>query len=350
MMICAYIMAGGSGERFWPLSTPERPKQLLKLFSDKSMIRETVDRILPLIPAERIFIGTNIKQAEGIRNEIKMIPEENIVIEPMFKDTAAAVGYGALYVKHRLKDSCMIVLASDHLIEDAEGFRKNIEVAVKEAMENNTIVTLGIKPNRPETGYGYIQLEEDFVYNKAYSVSRFWEKPNKERAREYVRSGNYLWNSGMFVFKIETILEEIKRYMPKHDIILQEINKEIVLDYDGVELAKKTEQYFEGFQRISIDFGVMERSQRIKVIPSNFGWNDIGTFAALRDYFNKDQEGNLAKTTYLKHLDSKDNIIITDDFEVGIIGIDNCVVVQSGKKLLIADVERLQDIKKMLQS
>lgn len=347
-MICAYIMAGGSGERFWPLSTPERPKQLLKLFSDKSMIRETIDRILPLIPAERIFIGTNIKQAQGIKEEVKMIPEENIVIEPMFKDTAAAIGYGALYVKHRLKDACMIVLASDHLIEDAEGFRRNIGIAAREAMENDSIVTLGIKPNRPETGYGYIQLEETFAYDKAYSVSRFWEKPNKERAQEYVESGNFLWNSGMFIFKVETIFEEIKRYMPIHHIILEEIDRVIVEGYEGEELASGTEQFFEGFQRISIDFGVMERSQRIKVIPSNFGWNDIGSFAALKDYLAKDSEGNLAKTTRLKQVDSKDNIVITDDFEVGVIGMKNCVIVQTGKKLLVCDINRLQDIKKML--
>jgi len=177
-MLCAYIMAGGSGERFWPLSTPDRPKQLLKLFSEKSMIRETVDRILPIIPAEHIFIGTNIKQAKGIIEELPMLPEENIVIEPSFKDTAAAIGYGALYIKHRFEDACMVVLASDHLISQQEEFRKTIGLAVKEAVNNDTIVTLGIKPSYPETGYGYIETEKKRELGTVNAVERFWEKPN----------------------------------------------------------------------------------------------------------------------------------------------------------------------------
>ena len=155
-MLCAYIMAGGSGERFWPLSTPERPKQLLKLFSDKSMIRETVDRILPLIPVDRIFIGTNSKQARGILEELPMLSESNIVIEPAFKDTAAAVGYGALYVKHRFKDACMVVLASDHLVKNVHAFIDVIQLAADEANANNSIVTLGIQPGYPEIGRAHV--------------------------------------------------------------------------------------------------------------------------------------------------------------------------------------------------
>lgn len=348
-MICAYIMAGGFGERFWPLSTSERPKQLLKLLSDKSMIRETVDRILPLIPKEQIFIGTNIKQSEAIMDEIPMIPKENIVIEPAFKDTAAAIGYGALYIKHRIKDACMIVLASDHLIQDEESFRWGLQTAVSEAIFNNSIVTLGIKPSYPETGYGYIQIDEKFTINNVYSVKKFWEKPNKERAEEYVLEGNYLWNSGMFIFKVDTILEEMKRYMPKHHNILEVINVEIQRNYSGNELAVKTEQYFEKFERISIDFGVMEHSNRIKVIPSDFGWNDIGNFASLKDYLYKDDNGNAIKNTYFKQIDSKDNIIITDGYNVRTIGINNCIIVQTEDKLLICDIKRAQDIKKLLK-
>lgn len=347
-MLCAYIMAGGSGERFWPLSTPERPKQLLKLFSDNSMIRETVERILPMIPAERIFIGTNIKQAEGIRNELPMLPPENVVVEPSFKDTAAAIGYGALYIRKRIKDGCMVVLASDHLIQDAENFRAMIDKAAKDAVENKSIITLGIKPSFPETGYGYIETEGQIELEGIYPVQRFWEKPNKERAEAYVAAGNFLWNSGMFIFQVDTILEEIERYMPKHFEILGEVDQWIGQGLDKEELAQACAPLFEKFQKISIDFGVMERSVKIKVIPSDFGWNDIGSFSALADVFIPDHNGNIVRDSALRQLDSNNNIIISDQYDVGVIGVSDLIIVQTQGKLLVCHKDRAQDIKKIL--
>lgn len=347
-MLCAYIMAGGSGERFWPLSTPERPKQLLKLFSDKSMIRETVDRILPLIPAEMIFIGTNIKQAKAILEELPMLSEENIVIEPSFKDTAAAIGYGALYIKNKVKDACMVVLASDHLIKNSDNFRQTIQMAAEEAINNKTIVTLGIKPGFAETGYGYIEIVESIKLENVYPVERFWEKPNKERAEEYVASGNFLWNSGMFIFNVDTILEEIERYMPRHYLILEEINQEIMKGYNKEELCTRTAVSFEKFQKTSIDFGIMERSIKIKVIPSDFGWNDIGSFNALMDVFEPDDQGNVVRNSRLRGIDCKDNVIITDSYDVGAIGVSHLVIVQTNGKLLVCNKDRAQEIKKIL--
>jgi mannose-1-phosphate guanylyltransferase len=347
-MLCAYIMAGGSGERFWPLSTSEKPKQLLKLFSDKSMIRETVDRILPLIPAERIFIGTNIKQAKGILEELPMLPPENVVIEPSFKDTAAAIGYGALYIKARVKDGCMVVLASDHLISDPDNFRKSVEIAAHEAINFGSIVTLGIKPNFPETGYGYIETTKDYSLESVYSVERFWEKPDKERAEGYVAAGNFLWNSGMFIFSVTTILEEIKHYMPNHYNILEEINQFIEQGIDKENLSNRVAPYFEKFQKISIDFGIMEQSKKIKVIPSDFGWNDIGSFNALGEVFEPDSEGNIIRTSHLRSLDCSNNVIISDNYEVGVIGISDVIIVQTEGKLLICHKDRAQDIKKIL--
>lgn len=347
-MLCAYIMAGGSGERFWPLSTSEKPKQLLKLFSEKSMIRETVDRILPLIPAERIFIGTNIKQAKGILEELPMLSEANIVMEPAFKDTAAAIGYGAMYIKHRIEDACMVVLASDHLIQNPELFRSIIEKAVEEAVQNHTIVTLGIKPAFAETGYGYIETSKNIALENIYPVERFWEKPNKERAEEYVASGNFLWNSGMFIFEVSTILEEIERYMPRHFKVLSAINEPIVAGFEKEELAEKTAPFFDSFQKISIDFGVMERSIRIKVIPSDFGWNDIGSFSALADVFIPDQNGNIVRNSALRQLDCKNNIIVTDQYDVGVIGVSDLIIVQTQGRLLICHKDRAQEIKKIL--
>lgn len=347
-MLTAYIMAGGSGERFWPLSTPERPKQLLSLFSDKSMIRETVDRILPLIPAERIFIGTNIKQAAGIIAELPMLPEENIVLEPAFKDTAAAIGYGALYVSSKVEDPCMIVLASDHLISQPETFRDIVSTACTDAVTNNSIVTLGIKPTYPETGYGYIKTDEQCDLGQVYSVDKFLEKPSLDKANEYLEAGNYLWNSGMFIFKAETILAELQAHMTNHYDTLQKINEHIKEGLTKVELADATREYFTEFEKISIDFGVMEKSERIKVIPSSFGWNDIGSFNAFRDVFDPDKQGNLARNSTLKQVDASNNTIVTDGCEVGVIGVDDLVIVQTEGKILVCHKDRVQDIKKLV--
>lgn len=347
MMICALIMAGGSGERFWPLSTPERPKQLLKLISDKTMIRETVDRILPLIPSEQIYIGTNIHQASSISDELPMIPKENIIIEPAFKDTAAAIGYGASYINNTYKNACLVVLASDHLISDVEMFRRNISIATEEAICHDTIVALGIKPRYPDTGYGYIETASDISLNQVYSVKSFREKPSREIAESYIRAGNFLWNSGIYVFNIDTIIAEIQNYLPLHFDLLQSIHSIILKGYSGVELSEKSKEVFHQFERISIDYGVMEKTNRIKVIPSDFGWNDIGSFNALREVLESDRNGNIIKNSYVRQFDSNNNIIITDDCEVNIVGVDNIIFVQKDNKILICNADRVQDIKKL---
>lgn len=349
-MLCALIMAGGSGQRFWPLSTEERPKQLLKLFSDKSMIRETVDRILPIISKDRIFIATNKKQAKGIREELPMISSDNIIVEPAFKDTAAAIGYGALYIKERFKDACMVVLASDHLIKDEKNFRSIILKASDAAMTKECIVTLGIKPSHPETGYGYIYIETDsnIELEQIYPVQKFLEKPNIEKAKTYIAAGNFLWNSGMFIFKAQTILEEIERYMPRHNLVIKELGQLISQGLKGQELSDKAAPYFERFQKISIDFGIMERSMKIKVIPSDFGWNDIGSFTALNAIFKPDINGNVIKNSNIRQVDTSDNTIVTDGFTVGTIGVNNLIIVQSENKLLVCHKDRAQEIKKII--
>lgn len=351
-MLTAFIMAGGSGERFWPLSTKKKPKQLLKLVSDKSMIRETVDRILPIIPAERIFIGTNAIQANGIKEELPMIPEENIIIEPSFKDTAAAIGYGALNIEVRYPNSEMIVLASDHLIKNEENFRKRILSGAEDA-KNGNIITLGIKPTKPETGYGYIETEAECYIGEASKVIRFWEKPNEERAEKYIEAGNYLWNSGMFIFSTETILRSIEKFMPNHWKTLEEIksvmkNKEI--DFKGKKI--RIEEEFEKFEKISIDFGVMEYAKNIKVIPVDFGWSDVGSYTALDEVFDKNEKGNIVKDAKLIDIDSKDNIILGEQESekiIAIIGVKDLVIVDTKDSLLICSKKNAQHIKKVVK-
>ena len=351
-MLTAIIMAGGSGERFWPLSTSERPKQLLKIFSDKTMIRETVDRILPIIEAENIFIATNIIQAKEIEKELSDIPRENLIIEPAFKDTAAAIGYSSLIIenrfKNRLKDGEkleIVVLASDHLIKEEEEFRKVILIAAKEATENGMIVTLGIKPDKPETGYGYIEVKDDEIeLNSICKVKRFREKPSQELAESYLASGKYLWNSGMFIFTTDTIFKNFEVLMEEHSTIFKEMKREFKENLTGEELSSKVKKYFDKFEKISIDFGIMEYSKNIRVIPVDIGWNDIGSFNAFDEIFEKDENGNVVRGKEIRELDSKNNIVISDDLNISLLGIENLVIVKKDKELLITKKTKIQDI------
>lgn len=357
-MLTAIIMAGGSGERFWPLSTPEKPKQLLNIFSDKTMIRETVDRILPIIPKENIFIATNELQANAVKAELKDIPKENIIIEPAFKDTAAAIGYSTLIIENRFKNNLkenekieVVVLASDHLIKKENEFREVIKLGAKEASDNSVIVTLGIKPNKPETGYGYIEVKEEkeLKLNEIYRVRRFREKPNLETAESYVTSGKYLWNSGMFIFTTETIFKNFDVLMEEHTEIFQSIRKKMNNNIFGLELTNLVRDDFENFEKISIDFGIMEYSKNIRVIPVDIDWNDIGSFNALEEVFPKNSSGNIIRYCNVKEVDSSDNIVIGENITISLLGIKNLVVVKNGENILIANKNRTQDIKKIIQ-
>lgn len=357
-MLTAIIMAGGSGERFWPLSTPEKPKQLLKIFSDKTMIRETVDRILPIIPADKIFIATNELQQMAIKKELKDIPEENIIIEPDFKDTAAAIGYSALIIENRLKKILkddekleVVVLASDHLIKDENLFRKVVNKGAEEARKNGVIVTLGIKPDKPETGYGYIEVknEEKIDLNEVYKVKRFREKPNLETAENYLASGKYLWNSGMFIFTTETIFKNFDVLMEEHTEIFNSIREKLLQNKTGLELTNLVRNDFKQFEKISIDFGLMEFSKNIRVIPVDIGWNDIGSFNALDEVFPKNIAGNIIRNTTVLELDAVNNIVVGDGSKISLLGVKDLVVVKNGDNILIADKSRTQDIKKIIQ-
>lgn len=343
------IMAGGSGERFWPLSTKEKPKQLLSLFSKKSMIRETVDRVLKYLDLKDIYIATNEIQARNIFLELKDIPKENIIIEPAFKDTAAAIAYGSLIIsRDSVKDEVITVLASDHLIADTKEFIKSLKIAEKIASDGY-IVTLGIKPNKPETGYGYIQLS-DLKLNQPSKVLRFMEKPNIQTALDYISQGDYVWNSGMFVFKYSTIMKELNRYIPNHVSVINDI-KEVIGKKVGLNLSISTKPFFDRFEKISIDYAVMEKSEIIKCIPVDFGWNDVGGFKSLEDVFEKDNNNNVIKDVKYIQVDSKDNIVISDKKSrlVTSIGVSNMIIVDTKDALLICNKDDSQRIKELLR-
>ena len=348
-MLVAIIMAGGSGQRFWPLSNEEHPKQLLKLFSDKTMIRETVDRILPIIPAERIFIATNIKQAEDIRRELPFLPHRNIIVEPKFKDTAACIGYASIYIKNLMGECNFIVLPSDHLIGDRNSFLEIIQRGEQLIEKPGRIAIFGIKPDKPETAYGYVEAGREQV-GEAFRVSSFKEKPVLEVAEEYLARGNYYWNSGMFMWSDRTILSHIEELMPGHWKTLQDIEKLLGEQLDETSLSRA----FDGFEKISIDYGVMEGARDVVVLPADIGWNDIGNFTALDDIFSHSENGSVVRIhegeQVVEH-NSRDNIIINEGSKkvIATLGMENTVIVETDDVLLVCRKEEAQDIKALLK-
>ena len=371
------IMAGGSGERFWPLSTKERPKQLLRLIDEeKSLIRMTVDRVLPMVPANRIFVGTNAVQAKTVLEELPMLPAGNVIIEPSFKDTAAAIGFGCIEIERKFPDSTLIVLASDHLIKDEADFRLHLKKAVEVAEREEAIVTLGIKPDRPETGYGYLEtgadadlvaeggsgadgsleVEEGLVgctVGVPTRVLRFCEKPALETALEYVKSGRFLWNSGMFIFKVSTIIRAFAELLPAHRAVLKEIEELENATGRGENTANERDEklklLFEKFVKISIDFGIMEKFKNTYVIPVDFGWSDIGSYPALADVFPANDNGTTVKGASIKEFNSGGNIVIgTTGKTIALLGVHDMVVVETADAILVCTKAEAQNIKKIL--
>lgn len=347
-MLTFLIMAGGSGERFWPLSTKEKPKQLLKIFSNKSLIRLAFDRILPLVTKDQIFIATNEIQLKALKAELPEIDDSRIIIEPGFKDTASAIAYGSLMISKYYENPTICVLASDHLIANEDEFRNVIKIAENEAQKNN-IVTLGIKPTYPETGYGYIEVDETTL-NKPTKALAFKEKPNEKTAKEYLLSNRYLWNSGMFIFKYETIKKTFKNYSLNHYETMIELDK-LINENNGSITANIVKDVFNKFEKKSIDYAVMEHADNIVVIPSSFGWNDVGSYLAFDELFKHNEFNNVIYNIKSIILDSNNNIIISqnDNHRLSMLGVNNMLVVITNKELLIMPKHKCQEIKKLLK-
>ena len=347
-MLTFLIMAGGSGERFWPLSTKEKPKQLLKIFSDKSLIRLAYERILPLVDKNQIFIATNEIQVPALKEDLTELDDSRIIIEPAFRDTAAAIAYGSTMISKYYENPTVVVLASDHLIADGDEFRKVIKLAEAEA-NNGSIVTLGIKPTYPETGYGYIEVS-DSTLNKATKSLGFKEKPKYEIAKEYFESKKYLWNSGMFIFKYETIMNALKKYSPNHFETIESI-KPLFNKNEGVKTAELVKDKFMNFEKKSIDFAVMEHASNIMVIPSEFGWNDVGNFLAFEELFKSDENNNVIKNVKCISVDSNNNIIVSNGNyqRISLLGVTNMIVAVTKDDILICEKNKNQDIKKIIK-
>lgn len=351
MKIVAVIMAGGRGERFWPRSRKNMPKQFLNLTADgKTMIQHTVNRIDQLIDMEDIFIVTNKSYKDLVLEQLPDIKEENIILEPASRNTAPCIGLVSIYVKNKYKydETIMIVLPSDHLIKYNEIFLDSLNRAIEIAKEEKNMVTIGITPSYPETGYGYIDFgykDEDKRYSGAYKVNKFVEKPNLDKAKEYLASGKYLWNSGMFIWKTSTILNSFEEYLPEIYQGLDRIGNSIGTDIEEEVLRKE----FLAFKSESIDYGIMEKCRNIYTIPGNFGWDDVGSWLALERTYQTNEDGNIVDGNAIT-IDVKNSIIQAKDKLVATVGVENIIVVDTEDAILICNKNSVQEVKKVIEN
>ena len=344
MRFTAVIMAGGVGERFWPKSRQHCPKQFLSLTSDReTMIQKTVKRLTPLVSLEDIYIITNADYLTLVHEQLPQIPPENVIAEPCPRNTAPAIGLVSSLIAKKYQDAVMFFLPSDHLIHDEQNYIDTLRKAADAALQDKNLITLGIKPTYPETGYGYIQYQQDNAQDGIYSVERFVEKPDSETAESYLASGNYLWNSGMFIWKASSILYNIEKYMPDLYQGLQPIKEAYLTE----EFNAVLNQQFPLLPSESIDFGVMEKAEHILTIPGDFGWDDVGSWLALERINQTDENYNLLDGNIIS-LDSHNCTVSGNGRLIAMLGIEDLVIVDTNDALLICHKNQTQEIKKIL--
>ena len=337
-------MAGGRGERFWPQSRRHMPKQFLKLVHpDKSMLQMTVERILPLVEPASMFIATGEAYRPIVQAQLPELPARNILCEPVARNTAPCIGLGAEHIARRCgEDAVMLVLPSDHLIKDSDGFLRILEAACAQARASDSLITIGIKPNAPETGYGYIKCAapSDGGVRRA---ERFVEKPDIDAARRYLESGEYLWNSGMFVWKVSTILDGIRACMPEMYEGLSAIGRAI----DTPSERETLEREFGRLQSISIDYGVMEKSDNILALTGDFGWDDVGSWNAVGRLSAADEAGNAIEGNVVT-VDTHNSIIRGGKRLIAAVGLSDVVIVETEDALLVCDKSQTGRIKEVI--
>lgn len=334
------IMAGGGGTRFWPMSRQEMPKQLLNLSGKETMVNETIDRIGQVIKKEDIFIVTNVCQWKPMAEVTKgRIEPKKILAEPAARNTAACIGYAAMEIIKKYGDGVMCVFPADHYIKDEKGFAEILNNAINVAENEDKLVTIGITPTFPATGYGYIEFNknEDSVAKK---VIQFVEKPNLELAKEYVAKGSFAWNSGMFVWRASVILNKFKELLPE---VYQCIVK--IGDAMGTPDEEKViNEVYPVIPKISVDYGIMEKADNVVVIDGEFGWNDVGSWDTLGVMYNEDENGNISKGENIM-LDTKNSVVFGNKRLIATIGLDSIVVVETDDVILVCDKNKAQSVK-----
>jgi len=342
------IMAGGVGTRFWPRSREKFPKHLLQIVGKETMIQSTVKRLEPMVHPADVFVVTNRLQKGAVMKQLPHLREDNVIVEPVGRNTAPCIGLAALHVRRRDPDAVMVVLPADHIIRDDEQFHRALALAVETARGSSNLLTIGITPTHPETGYGYIQFVNDEGPANPYrdrgvmKVKTFAEKPNAQTAERFLASGDFLWNSGMFVWRAEAILRQIRACLPDTFAQLEKIDAAI----GGPHYQQALETAYGMIRGISIDYGVMEKSDSVFVIPGSFGWNDLGSWDEVFRVAGKDDSGN-SITGKVIQKDTKNSYIYSPDKVVATIGVDDLIIVNTDDALLVCRKGRSQDVKEI---
>ncbi len=347
--VYAVIMAGGVGARFWPRSREKSPKQLLEILGKNSMIVNTVKRIESIIKPANILIVTNKLQKPIIIKQLPQIPTDNIIVEPFGRNTAPCIGLAALFLQRNDPEAVMVTLPADHIIQDVEEFHRILRLATWVAYESRKLITVGIHPTRPETGYGYIQYNDTddgtnpYFSRGIYKVKTFAEKPNEETARKFIESGEFVWNSGMFIWRVDTILNEIKNSLPEIYNELMKINETI-----GTNQYEQTlELSYKLIRGISIDYGVMEKSKDVLVIKGDFGWSDVGSWDEVFRLSGKDDNGNSVTGKVMLH-NTKNTYIYSPNKFVAALEVEDLIIIESDDALLICKVGKSQEVKEVV--
>ncbi len=345
----ALIMAGGTGTRLWPVSRRDRPKQSLKLVGARTMFEHAIDRIAPIFQPDQVIVVAGSEHVSDLADQAPELPAQNFVIEPMGRGTAPAIGLGAIHLRQQDPDAVMAVLTADHFIADVERFRSVLEAAAEVAREGH-LVTLGIEPSSPSTGYGYIHQGEKLDQVNGFDVfraERFTEKPDQETALRMVESGDYTWNSGMFIWRVDRIIEEFQRQMPDFYVKLVEV--ESALGTDGYQPT--LERVWPQVNKQSIDYGVMEKAEDVTVIPINVGWSDVGSWGSLADLLTgmgeEDEAGNVVVGKHVG-IDTEDSMIFAGERLIATIGLEDVVIVDAGDAVLICPMGREQEVRDLV--
>jgi mannose-1-phosphate guanylyltransferase len=351
------LMAGGRGERFWPLSRGKMPKQLLALLGKKSFLQEAVDRVLPLVPAKNVFVITNAAQLPEVCKQLPKIPKQNLVAEPMGRDTCAAVTLGAALVGARSTTGVMAVLPADHVIPEEKKFQQVLGDAFDVAAQGQAMVTIGIKPTEPATGYGYIHVGPELPTPSGarktktlfYKAEKFVEKPHFEKALEYVNSGQYRWNAGMFVWSFITVTNGLEKHQPD---MFAACHRWFKVANQPAKLAKVLAKDYPAIKKISIDYALMEHAQNVIVADGAFAWDDLGAWNALARHLKADAEGNCAVADFI-HVDAARNIIYDartkNKTPIAVVGLRDSILVQTDDAVLLAHKSKAQKVKELVR-